>query len=219
MTDTNNDAPADQRGFAFSGAGRDPCFSPAFDRALHVALELHSTQRRKGSNTPYIGHLLGVCSIVLEAGGDEGQAIAALLHDAVEDCGGAPVLERIEREFGPRVASIVEACTDAYTKPKPPWRERKEKYITHLAEAHPDALLVTLADKIFNSRAILFDYRQHGEALFGRFHPDSDQMWYYRAIVSALRGKNHHSALLDELDRVVTELESLVTKTRAESER
>jgi (p)ppGpp synthase/HD superfamily hydrolase len=158
---------------------------------------------------------LGVCSIVLEAGGDEEQAIAALLHDAVEDCGGAPVLRRIEREFGRRVASIVKSCTDTDTTPKPPWRPRKEKYIAHLAEAHPDAVLVVIADKLYNSRATLFDFRQHGEAVFDRFHPDSDSSWYYRSIVNALRRRDHHTALLDELDRVVSELESIVSNARS----
>src|SRR6201984_2426412 len=119
-----------------------------FNQAFLFAAEKHSGQTRKASTIPYIAHLMGVSSLVLEAGGDEDLAIAALLHDVVEDCGGAPMLREVRRRFGARVAKVVEGCTDADTDPKPPWRERKEIYLRHLAEADADTRLVSAADKL-----------------------------------------------------------------------
>ena len=145
---------------------------PRFDRALAVARELHSDQLRKGTQIPYIAHLLGVTSLVLEDGGSEDEAIAALLHDAVEDQGGASTLGRIRQLFGARVAGIVAACSDTDVVPKPPWRERKEDYIAHLRapELPPGTIRVSLADKLHNARAILFDLRA-GHDVFARFAP------------------------------------------------
>ena len=116
---------------------------PRFLRAFQFAAEKHAGQARKASTIPYIAHLMGVTSLVLEAGGDEDMAIAALLHDVVEDCGGAPMLMEVQRRFGKRVAHIVDGCTDADTVPKPPWRERKENYLQHLKTADADTRLVS----------------------------------------------------------------------------
>jgi (p)ppGpp synthase/HD superfamily hydrolase len=140
-----------------------------FSAALTFASQLHATQLRKGSGVPYAAHLLSVTGIVLQYGGREDEAIAALLHDAVEDQGGLPVLEKIRSRFGAEVAAIVEGCTDAYTNPKPAWRERKEKYIAHLQAASPSVRLVCAADKLDNIRAILQDYRIVGEEVWSRF--------------------------------------------------
>ena len=125
-------------------------------------MEIHADQVRKGSEAPYISHLLGVASLVLEHGGDEDQAIAGLLHDAIEDQGveQEPV---IAARYGERVAAIVRGCTDADTLPKPPWRERKEAYIGHLEHAGADIWLVSCADKLYNARAICTDLRQIGQ--------------------------------------------------------
>jgi (p)ppGpp synthase/HD superfamily hydrolase len=181
-----------------------------FDRALDLACELHRRHWRKGSDTPYVAHLLAVASLVIEHGGDEDQAIAALLHDAVEDQGGAPTLERIRAAFGERVAAIVRACSDSDTVPKPPWRQRKEAYLAHLIEAPAEARAVSLADKVHNARCILADYRVIGNELWGRFTGGRDgSLWYYRALVETFR-RCERGPLVDELERAVDELVRLV---------
>ena len=188
--------------------------TPRFTRAVGYAARLHAKQKRKGTERPYIGHLLGVASIVIEHGGDEGAVIAALLHDAVEDQGGLPRLREIRRKFGARIARIVDGCTDSYTDPKPPWRERKIKYLAHLPNAPADVRLVSAADKLHNAREILADYRQVGEAVWSRFTGGKDGMlWYYRALVEAFRAAGSN-ALVEELDRVVTELQRLAGMSR-----
>src|SRR5262245_22598747 len=159
-----------------------------FSDALVWAAALHARQRRKGTGIPYVSHLLSVCALVLEDGGDEDQAIAALLHDAVEDQGGRPVLDEIRARYGDRVAGIVEACTDADTVPKPPWRERKEWYVGHIREATPEARRVSCADKLHNARTILADYRAVRETVWQRFTAGREgTLWYYRALVTAFR--------------------------------
>ena len=146
---------------------------------------------------------------MLEHGGDEDAAIAALLHDAVEDQGGRPRLGEIRRKFGARVARIVDGCTDAYTVPKPPWRGRKQKYLQHLPNASAEVHLVSAADKLHNAREILADYRQVGDALWSRFQGGKEgTLCYYRALVEAFRSTGA-TPLVEELDRVVTELERL----------
>jgi GTP pyrophosphokinase len=142
---------------------------PRFSGALVFAAELHQDRVRKGTDVPYVAHLLSVAALVIEDGGDEDEAIAALLHDAVEDRGGRPTLEAIRSGFGERVATIVEACSDAEVTPKPPWRERKERYVQHLECAGASVLRVSVADKVHNARAILQDYRAVGEELWSRF--------------------------------------------------
>lgn len=189
----------------------EPQLSERFDRALKFASRLHRRQLRKGTRVPYVSHLLAVAGIALEHGADEDTAIAALLHDAVEDQGGPETLERIRKEFGDRVAGIVAACSDTDRTPKPPWRERKEAYVAHLAAERDRAvLLVSASDKLHNARTILVDARSLGDATWERFAGGKDgSLWYYRSVVSKLR-ENAAAAgfpdLVDELERVVDEL-------------
>jgi (p)ppGpp synthase/HD superfamily hydrolase len=183
--------------------------SPRFEDALTFATRLHTGQVRKGTTVPYISHLLAVTAIVIERGGDEDEAIAALLHDAVEDQGGPPTREEIRIRFGETVVAIVDGCTDADTIPKPPWQERKEAYIAHVRHASPSVRLVSAADKLHNARSILLDYRQLGEALWGRFTGGREgTLWYYRALADAFH-EIESTPLTDELDRTVRELEQL----------
>jgi GTP pyrophosphokinase len=184
--------------------------SERFATALTLAASLHRAQRRKGTTIPYIAHLLAVAGLVLEHGGDEDEAIAGLLHDAVEDQGGAATLAEIERRFGSRVAAIVVGCSDTDTTPKPPWRARKEAYLTHLDSASASVRLVSAADKLHNARSLLADYRQIGEALWPRFTGGRDgTLWYYRALLERYR-THGDGPLVAELGRVVAELERLV---------
>jgi (p)ppGpp synthase/HD superfamily hydrolase len=134
-----------------------------FHEAFLFAATSHAEQTRKQTTTPYMAHLMTVSALVLEAGGNEDLAIAALLHDVVEDCGGKPMLEEVRKRFGPLVAHVVAGCTDSDTCPKPPWRERKEAYLEHLRTADRDVRLVSTADKLHNAREILRDYRADGE--------------------------------------------------------
>lgn len=163
--------------------------TPQFHAALLAAETYHHKQKRKGTIVPYFSHLLGVASLVLEAGGSEPEAIAALLHDAPEDCGGAPVLAEIEKQFGAQVAAIVEGCSDAMPldgEAKPPWRRRKIDYIEHLRGADASTMLVSAADKLHNLRAIQSDYLRIGNAIFERVSADepkrSTVLWYYREL-------------------------------------
>ena len=189
--------------------------SERFVRAFEYAARAHATQTRKGKDLPYISHLMSVASLVLEAGGDEDMTIAALLHDAVEDQGGQPTLREIERRFGKRVAQMVWDCTDADTIPKPPWRERKEKYLAHLPSASADSRVIAAADKVHNAREILADYREEGETVWGRFKGGREgTLWYYRALANELRNLDSNR-LTRELDRVVTELERLAAAYQA----
>lgn len=184
-----------------------------FERALVFAHQLHARQLRKGTRIPYISHPMAVASLVLENGGDEDAAIAALLHDAVEDQGGLPTLERIRRKFGQNVATIVDGCTDAYEEPKPPWRPRKKDYLAHLAKASKAVRLVAAADKLHNARTILSDYRSIGEQVWSRFTAGkAGQPWYYRSLVQALGGPKA-SPLLAELGRTVRELLRLTQRS------
>lgn len=185
----------------------DQPLTERFTKALTYACELHATQARKGTQIPYVSHLLAVGSLVLEHGGNEDEAIAAVLHDAVEDQGGAPTAAAIREKFGNRVADIVLGCSDTDVIPKPPWRERKEKYIAHVIGGKDASVrLVSAADKLHNARAILADYREHRSQLWHRFNGGLDTLWYYRALVKAF-ASHGPSRLVDELDRVVTELE------------
>jgi (p)ppGpp synthase/HD superfamily hydrolase len=182
-----------------------------FERALVFAAHLHRDQRRKGSGVPYVSHLLAVCELTLEYGGDEDEAIAALLHDAIEDQGGAVARAEILRKFGERVTEIVDGCTDTDESPKPAWRARKEEYIRHVADAPASVRLVSACDKLHNARSLVKDYRIMGEELWTRFTGRrAGTLWYYRAMVKALRVAGT-SAVVEELDRVVTELEALAS--------
>lgn len=187
--------------------------SERFTNALTFAAHLHAAQTRKGGGVPYIAHLLGVTSIALENGANEDEAIAALLHDAIEDQGGAATREEIRRRFGDTVTEIVDGCTDSDTTPKPPWRQRKEAYIAHIPKASASVLLVSASDKLYNARSILNDYRLIGENVWERFHGGKDgTLWYYRAALEAFRSTGS-TPLFDELERVVSELESLVSSS------
>ncbi len=185
-----------------------------FTAALTYATQLHAQQVRKGSGVPYIAHLLGTASIALEYGANEDEAISALLHDAIEDQGGDATRAEIRRRFGENVTSIVSGCTDADTTPKPPWRQRKEAYIAHLATASPSVLLVSASDKLYNAQSILKDYRVLGESLWNRFQGGKEGvLWYDRALVDAFT-KRGNTPLVQELARVVTEIELQTTNKK-----
>ncbi len=183
--------------------------SARFEEALAYAAQLHAGQLRKGTKIPYVAHLLSVASIALRHGAGEDEAIAALLHDAVEDQGGAATRREIRRRFGENVARIVDGCTDSDATPKPPWRPRKEAYIAQVRNAPPSVRLVSAADKLDNARAILADYRRVGEEIWNRFTGGkAGTLWYYRALLKVFR-ENGSSPLIDELERVVSEIERL----------
>lgn len=190
--------------------------SVRFDHALLFAAVVHRNQDRKKSGIPYLSHLLGVASIVLDYGGDEEMGIAALLHDAAEDHGGRPMLHTIEQLFGTRVAKIVDGCTDSYGdegKKKPKWYPRKLRYLHRIRNEDTETRFVSAADKLYNARAVLRDLRQFGDSAFDRFSaPKGKTLWYYRSLVNQYRagGVTHLlKPLIDDLDRVVTELEHL----------
>ena len=193
-----------------------PLLGDAFDRALLLATEHHRRQLRKGTTIPYVAHLLGVTSLVLEMGGSETEAIGALLHDAVEDGGGPPMLERIRLEFGDDAARIVDANSDSDVEPKPPWYQRKRAYIDAIAHKQPDELRVSLADKLHNARAILLDYRTLGDGLWSRFKSGEGGSirWYYRSLYEAFAARRDDLGpraipVLEELGRTVAEIDRL----------
>jgi (p)ppGpp synthase/HD superfamily hydrolase len=174
-----------------------------YDEALLYASALHRGQVRKGTKIPYFSHLLSVSALVLKSEGDEDQAIAGLLHDAAEDQGGQATLDEIRRRFGPRVADIVADCTDTLVTPKPPWRVRKEAYIARLPSKSRDSLLVSLADKTDNARAILGDYREMGDRVWDRFSGGKEgTRWYYREL-RAFFLENYKSPLAYEFSLTV----------------
>ena len=178
-----------------------------FDDAFVFAHSLHAAQTRKGTPAPYIGHLMGVASIVLDDGGTEDEAIGALLHDAVEDQGGRARLEEIRARFGDGVARIVEDCTDSFETPKRPWDERKRQYIEHARHRAPSSLRVSAADKVHNAYAILRDLRNIGEEVWERFNANADDILaYYQSLVRAYREAGG-GRLVDELDRIVRAIE------------
>lgn len=177
--------------------------SERFVEAVRYAAELHRTQARKGTDVPYISHLLGVVSFVLEAGGGEDEAIAALLHDAAEDHGGRARLDDIRDRFGPTVAHIVEGCTDSWSTPKEPWMARKERYVEHAKKLDRETLRVSAADKVHNAYTILRDLRTLGDVVWKRFNTSPDDViWYYDALVRSYRDSGSEP-LVDELERVV----------------
>jgi len=177
--------------------------STRYDDALVYASKLHRSQKRKGSDTPYIAHLLSVSSRVLSAGGTEDQAIAGLLHDAAEDQGGEATLQEIELHFGKDVARIVYDCTDSWTDPKPAWRPRKEAYLSSLSGKPATSLLVSLADKVDNAEAIMRDCRHVGNAVWDRFTGGQEgTAWYYRQL-TAIFDRVLPGQLASELSRTV----------------
>jgi (p)ppGpp synthase/HD superfamily hydrolase len=192
-----------------------PPLGQRFLDAVAMALEAHGRTRRTGTEIPYMAHLLVVTGLVLEDGGDEDQAIAALLHDAVEDAGGRPMLERIERTFGPRVAAIVEGCSDTVDgDPDAAWIERKRRYLEHLPEVTDDDVLrVSLADKVHNARSLVRDYRREGHTLWERLTQKTaaDQLWYYGGLLEFF-DRRRPGALTEDLRRAVDELATLVDR-------
>lgn len=186
--------------------------TPRFDEALAYAREHHAQDVRKGTNTPYLSHLLAVSSLVLDMEGSEDEAIAALLHDVVEDGGGQPAADEIGERWGDDVQRIVLACSDSISEDrtaKAPWHDRKRAYLTPLADARLDELRVSLADKLHNSRAILLDLRTHGDEVWTRFNRGrDDQLWYYGRLADTLDARRADlgepaQAAVDELRRVV----------------
>ena len=193
-----------------------PMLGPRFASALGYAATLHATQLRKGTKTPYVSHLLAVAALAIEYGGNEDEAIAALLHDSIEDQGGDEVRRRITALFGPEVAAIVEGCTDTDQMPKPPWRERKERYIAHVRGTSASVRLVSMCDKLHNARSLIMDLRGKRADLWSRFSAGRDETcWYYRQLISAFKDalkKDSPSSLrmgelLEELETTVDILE------------
>jgi len=189
-------------------------YSLRFLDALEVAAVMFATTRRKKTKIPYVAHLLGVCAIVLEHGGSENEAIAALLHDTLEDITPTKQARRTVRAFGDDVYGIVVGCTDGTPNRKgrkAPWRERKESFIAALEHEPGPVLLVSAADKLHNARAIVADLLATGDTVWKRFNaPKDDILWYYGALVEAFRANpTHHAALVEELGRVVAEMRRL----------
>jgi (p)ppGpp synthase/HD superfamily hydrolase len=175
-----------------------------YDDAFRYAHELHRTQTRKGTVIPYIAHLMTVSALVAEHGGNEDQAIGALLHDAAEDQGGEATLNEIRTRFGDAVAEIVSDCTDSWDEPKPDWLPRKEAYLAKLPAKPPQSLLVSLADKTHNAEAILFDYRVLGDALWDRFNGGAaGTRWYYQSLANIF-SEVMPGRLSDRLSRAAT---------------
>lgn len=176
-------------------------------QALALAIEAHTGQKRKGTDIPYVAHPMGVASIALDHGADEEQAMAALLHDAIED-GGAQYAKLIREKFGDRVADIVEGCTDGIpdaSGKKAPWKIRKEQYLEHLKDATDDVLLVSGSDKLHNARAIVEDLLKIGPAVFNRFTATQEQtIWYYETLaeVFSQRGAPMAKVLSNEVARM-----------------
>lgn len=190
--------------------GRSGIEYSRFQAAFLMADRLHDRQFRKGTTVPYISHLLGVASLVMEAGGDDDEVIAALLHDSAEDQGGEATLTEIRNRFGDRVADIVAACSDTFEEPKPPWKERKVAYLAHLSEVPASVLLVSCADKLHNVRAILADYRIVGEGLWERFRGGRDgTLWYYRTLCNRYYELSAPARLVSELSSTIETLETL----------
>lgn len=190
-------------------SNKPPHLGPRLQRAFRYAAKWHDGQTRKSTAVPYLSHLMAVASLVLEAGGDEDMAIAALLHDVVEDCGGMPRLREIRRLFGPRVAKIVEGCTDSFVEPKPEWLVRKTAYIEAVKQADDETRLVSASDKLHNARTVLSDFRNHGDAIWIRFNGKKEgTLWYYRALSDEYAKKPNR--ITRELEVTVRELERLV---------
>jgi len=180
-----------------------------FENALVYANRLHAQQIRKATGVPYISHLLSVTALVLEDGGDEDEAITALLHDAVEDQGGKATRAEIYRLFGEQVGAIVDGCTEFDCEIKPPWRERKERYLEQLRQGTPSVRRVALADKLHNARSLLVDYRHQGENIWSMFSVGKDGMlWFYHTLLALYR-ETESSPMVEDLARVMTELEQL----------
>lgn len=185
-----------------------PAYSPRVDEALNLAACGFRHRRRKGTDIPYLSHLLQVAVHVMEGGGDEDQCIAALLHDYLEDVEGATVAE-LERRFGFRVARVVERLSDTDVHPKPPWRPRKERHIASLRGAPPDVRLVAAADKLHNVESLCRDVEREGSRTFERFRGGREgTLWYHRQMCEVL-GEGWHHPIMDRLRAAVRRLQAL----------
>lgn len=189
-----------------------------FEDALVYATRLHTNQVRKVGGTPYIAHLLSVAALVLEDGGSEDEAIAALLHDAIEDQGGQTTRDEIRQRFGDRVAIIVEGCTESDVIPKPPWKERKLQYLQNLQNASPEVLRVSLADKLHNARSLLMAWREQGDRIWDEFHGTrAEKLWFYSELSHVYQEK-HSSSLSQELEWVLELLRELESQKNDRSD-
>jgi GTP pyrophosphokinase len=180
-----------------------------FTDALCLAAELHKSQCRKASGVPYVSHVLAVASLVIEFGGNEDEVIAALLHDAAEDCGGEQTLDRIRREFGENVAEIVLGCSDTTDTPKPPWRTRKEAYLRHLAAANASVQLVAIADKLHNLKTTIREYALQGDDFWLHFRSGrAGMLWYFEELIHIFRDSSVPKLLFLELEQAWMDLKS-----------
>jgi (p)ppGpp synthase/HD superfamily hydrolase len=178
-----------------------------FEQGLVYAAQVHGGHRRKSTDIPYLAHLMSVAALVLEDGGSEDEAIAALLHDAIEDQPDRASFDEIGRRFGAGVEAIVRHCTETEERPKPPWRDRKESYVERMRTAPEPVLRVAAADKLHNARATLSDVRAAGDSVWARFGAGrAGQLWYYRSLTDIFT-ERLPGRLSGELDRVVSELE------------
>ncbi|HEX4019262.1 MAG TPA: HD domain-containing protein [Frankiaceae bacterium] len=196
---------------------RQGMLSERFDEAVAYALHAHDRQVRKGTEIPYAAHLLGVASLVLESGGGEDEAIAALLHDVVEDQGGLTREDDVKRRFGGRIAAIVRECSAEQKTDGAGWRLRKQRYMDGIATCSPSALMISAADKLHNIRAIADDYRALGSRVWDRFSADEPKgesvLWYYQSLIEAYSARSDAPArLVAAISRTVAQLERLMSR-------
>ena len=184
--------------------------TPQFEAALIYATQLHAQQRRKITHTPYIAHLLSVAALVLEDGGSEEEAIAALLHDAVEDQGGATTRAEIRRRFGSKVTAIVDGCTEPEQTPSMTWKEHKQKYLEQLRQASPQVRRVALADKLHNARTLLTNARLAGEAIWSEFRGGKENVLWLQEALLELFCQKSNSWMVEELEQVIRELRQAI---------
>ncbi|MEO1428355.1 MAG: HD domain-containing protein [Cyanobacteria bacterium J06633_8] len=177
-----------------------------FEQALIYATQLHANQTRKVDKIPYISHLMSVSALILEAGGSEDEAIAGLLHDAIEDQGGKATREQIRDKFGEQIVEIIDGCTESDITPKPPWKERKIQYIENIRNGSDSVKLVSLADKLHNARSLLIGYRNKGDKLWDYFSGSKeDKLWFYRELL-VIYQQSYDNFMTVELERILREL-------------
>ncbi len=183
-------------------------FSPKFEQALVFSNQVHAEQKRKGSGAPYFAHIMGVTALVLEDGGTEEEAIAALLHDSAEDQGGQAMLDTIREKFGAKVAQIVEECSDTLETPKPSWKRRKENHLQVLESAAQETIRIMLADKIYNARNLLRGLTEHGDQVWESFKGGREgTLWYFHQM-HALFHRRRTGYMLDEFTRLIHAIET-----------
>jgi (p)ppGpp synthase/HD superfamily hydrolase len=188
---------------------------PRFTDALGLANELHAGQSRKASQVPYLSHVLSVSATVLEYGGTEDVAIAALLHDVVEDCGGRPIVDLLRERFGDHVTEIVLGCSDTIEQPKPSWKQRKDRYLSHLPEASPEVLLVSAADKLHNLQSLLREERRLGHHLWLHFRAGRDgTLWYYERLFEIFQRSTLPFDLVEQIGKLVDALRERIEEQR-----